>query len=432
MAATDIETEKIDGISNPIWILNDHNSPIFTAQIRIKGGISLDPFDRDGLTSLWSDMVLRGTDTRSFAQITQFMKDHAIAISIGAGRDDTLITLKAPSVYTEQAITLLHDVLLNPSFDEAELKRIKDVFLAGFNNNLGDADWRGQRIINGTIYENSVYARPGSGSLNTLKNINADDITTRHEQFMSSQPDHMVVVGNIDQDHLEKLASIWTQKSKAPDNNDFKDFRSINTDTKIHHSFDVVQSKLYYLLPALAPNDPNYVAQVVLNYALTSGFGAPLMEGLREQSGLSYGVGAYTTSPDHGGLWVISVDVPTARFNEALSIIQNTLTDTASGNTLTPQDIEDAKTALIASLPMGWTSSDAITSALSSAYAKNFKPNYLADYTQKLTRVTYDDVINVLQKVMNQDHRLVVSVGRKAPDEGWTILTDLPNMQGNE
>lgn len=426
-AETPVTTINLSGVEQPAWVLEDETSPLFVVNIRFQGGISNDKNGQEGLTSLWNDLVLRGTTGMDFATMVTYMKDHAIDIALSSGRDDTILSLKAPYRYKNEAITLLHDVVQNPKLDSDELTRLKEVYLSSIQSNLGNVNWRGQRIINGLAYKNSPYAKPGSGSLQSIKSMTLDDIKTRHAVFLAQSPEHLVAVGHITKADLEKITSIWDKKAVSHGDKD-NDYRNLNKTVKTHHPFDVTQTELNYVIPALPSDHPDFAAQSVLEFMLSNGFGAPLMKALREESGLSYGVSSYITSSDHGGLWVTQVDVPPTKVNDAVTIIENTFEHVIEGTILTDTDLAEAKHAITASLPMGWTSSGAIAGALMGAYDQGFTPDYLNEWSAMINKITIDDIRRVAKNLLLQDNKLIVSVGAIKPDAGWTTMDDLPNM----
>src|ERR1700691_4086570 len=111
-----------------VMVLEDHRLPLVTARLSILGAGALnDPADVPGLADITATMLKEGTQTRSSKQIAEQTEE--LGASIGAqapwGSETATFTASGLSDNAGQWIALASDILLNPSFPEGELNKLK-------------------------------------------------------------------------------------------------------------------------------------------------------------------------------------------------------------------------------------------------------------------------------------------------------------------
>lgn len=423
-AAQTIETYTTPSVAQPVWFLPDPSTNLIAAEFTFDGGISLDPNGKEGLVNLLGGILLSGAGDRDAQDLAQFLKDHAIGIGINSTRDETIVSISAPSRFWPQATSILKDILFAPRFDTGEIERAKASQAAALRSDLSDPNWRAQRIVNGLVFEGSPYARPGAGTADTVTNLTQNDFRAVYKLIFGAKPVHAVFVGNADELRIdEALYSFASLPASAPDT-DKSDYRRLTPPRQIFHEFDVPQSSLVYVLPGLPAQDKEYAAYTVLNALLGDGFGSRLMSALREESGLSYGVSNGQSDARHGALWIFSLQVGDKDTAKAAAILQREI-----GNTITKPfskaEVKKAAESLAAQLPMGWTSSSAIAGQLGAAQRNGYSTDYLNEWQTKLRSVTPKHVQKMAQRLLQNKHSVMVTVGRTQPD-GWTNVPHLP------
>ncbi len=425
-AAQQVQTLTNPNVSDPVWYLTDPSTNLISAQLTFDGGISLDPEGKEGLVNLLGGLMLSGADDLNAEKLAETLKDHAISISIDSRRDETILSLSAPARYWDEAVKLVADITAKPLFDQGEIDRAIAAQTASIKSDLSDPDWRAMRLMNGIVFENSVYARPGAGSATSVNHLKRNDFIQVYKRIFGSKPVHAVFVGKAGQDEINQMMAAFAPLPKAAESAPF-DYRNFKAAKRYHQNFDVPQTSLYYILPGLHADDSDYAALTILNAVLSDGFGSRLMKALREESGLSYGVSGGISDSPGGALWAFSVRVDSGKLDEAAAILEREVAETAT--TLLPQkDIEEAAKVLAAQLPMGWTSSSAIAAQLAEAQRDGYSPDYLNEWQKRLLAVKAEDVQKLATRLLQDKQSVMIAVGRARPDDSWIERADLPNM----
>ena len=99
--------------------------PKLSAILTIKAGLAVDPADKAGLAQLVAEAAQEGTATRSSEQIKREVFAMGAALSGAAGQDSTSFQMRGLAETLPQMLTLLADIVGNPTFPQAEVDLIK-------------------------------------------------------------------------------------------------------------------------------------------------------------------------------------------------------------------------------------------------------------------------------------------------------------------
>jgi predicted Zn-dependent peptidase len=111
-----------------LMIIEDHRAPQISMQMSIQGaGGFFDPADAPGLAVFTAAMMSEGTAARTSQQIAQDLEAMASAVSVNTGATSEFAVVMASSLTDtfDRTLDLAADIVLNPTFPEAELARDK-------------------------------------------------------------------------------------------------------------------------------------------------------------------------------------------------------------------------------------------------------------------------------------------------------------------
>ena len=125
------------------WSRSNTRLPMVVVQIIVDAGARRDPRGKEGLAALTADLLTEGTKTRSASQISEATDFIGAALGTGADTDYASLGITAVSKDLDTALSLLTDVLLHPTFPEAEVARRREAALATMQASEDDpATWR--------------------------------------------------------------------------------------------------------------------------------------------------------------------------------------------------------------------------------------------------------------------------------------------------
>jgi zinc protease len=172
------------------------------------------------------------------------------------------------------------------------------------------------------------------------------------------------------------------------------------------------QSAILFGQPGLKVDDPDWeTAQVVLRVLAGGGFSSRLMEAVRVQRGLAYGIGAGLDVLFGQGVIVGSSATDNARVAETLSVTREEWARMAAGGP-TRQELDDAVAFLTGNLPLQFTDSRRIAGTLL-WLRRNGRPiTWLNERAERLRALTPEATKAVAQRMLDPAALSVAIAGR--------------------
>src|SRR5882672_7141761 len=196
--------------------------PVVTAALVLRAGSGANPIDRPGLAGMTARMLQQGTATRSATQIADRAADLGATLNSRASTDSSLIATHSLSRSFPDALELLADVALHPSFPKAEIERVRSERLAALVQEKDDPFSVAFRVAAAALYgAHHTYGYPESGTAESVKAISHDDLLHFWQQNYSPNDAALIVSGNIKlallKPLLEKAFGEWKAgKASAP------------------------------------------------------------------------------------------------------------------------------------------------------------------------------------------------------------------------
>src|SRR5262249_45936708 len=166
-----------------VVLAESHKVPAVQLNLIVRGGWSADPKTKLRLSSFTAALQTEGTATRSALQISDDSERLGAQLDAGAFLDSATVSLNALKSRLEPSIALWADVVLNPSFPEAEIERKRQQTLGRIFFEKGVPEALAARIMPLLLYgDGHPYAQPltGSGTPESVKAFTRDDLVNYH------------------------------------------------------------------------------------------------------------------------------------------------------------------------------------------------------------------------------------------------------------
>ena len=421
-----VVSDKTNNIT--AWLVEDHSIPVIAMSFSFRGaGAKNDPSDKQGLARLTSNTMDEGAGELTSQEFQKTLRDLSISLSFSAGRDNFSGGLKTLSQNKEKAFELLKLALTKPRFDEEPVGRMRDSNKSRIKSSLSNPRWIAARLQNDRLFEGHSYAMNSGGTLSSLDKITPDDLREFHKTLGKNQL-VIGVAGDINAEELEKII-----------NNIFGDLPDIETKTTEKYPLknagktyiykrDIPQSIIAMAQAGISRDDKDYYAATLMNFILgESGFGSRLMEEIREKRGLTYGIYSYFRRYDEADTLNASTSTKNKNVKEMISLIHKEW-EKMKSEPVSEEEINDAKSYIIGSLPLSLTSTDSIAGILLSLQLEHLPIDYLDMRAEKIKAVKINDILNVSKRILDKDSITTVIVGAPEGIEA-DIITDIPNVE---
>src|SRR5262249_12371418 len=161
----------------------------------VDAGHAADSLAKPGTANLALAMINNGTKTRNALQISARAEELGAEIGAGSSLDTSYISLNSITPQLANSLELFSDVLLNPTFPESELQRLKTQSLAAIQQQKAQPQGIASRLFPKLVYgEGHAYSNPfsGIGTEASVQSITVDELRAFYHRWV--RPDNATLL----------------------------------------------------------------------------------------------------------------------------------------------------------------------------------------------------------------------------------------------
>lgn len=405
--------EKIQ-LSNglKVFYYNNPTTPKINIELRFKARDCYDPKELQGLYACVAAMMTEGTLHYSAAQLAYELESRGMSLHVYPGG----ISMSMLSSDLHKGLELLLEVLTQATFDEKELKKVKQQMLAELKNFWDDPATFSGHLIKQRIYCGHPYAQNSLGTEEAIKAITQKNLKDFYADYITPQETVIALVGDL-QNHnvhkeLEAVLGKWHGEKVA--DIQFPALPEAAAGT-IEYPINRDQVVLCFAAPSVTRKDKDYDKLLIFDQILAGGVLGSMnsrLFKLREHTGLFYSIGGSLTAQanEQPGMVIIKTKVSLDRLAEAEKAIKDTLAHVADD--ITPQELIQAKNAIVNSLKNAFESNANIAQAFLHADRYNLPSDFYDTRAQQLEGITKQQIQDAVKRVLKVDKLATFKIGR--------------------
>ncbi|WP_414898799.1 M16 family metallopeptidase [Rhodovulum sp. YEN HP10] len=417
LAALPLRAEvEIQEVTSPgglhAWLVESHEVPFVSLEIRFQGGASLDAPGKRGAINLMTGLLDEGAgemDARAFARERDAL---AASYRFDVGADSLAISARMLTENRDQAVGLLRQALVAPRFDADAIDRVRAQVISGIRSDATDPNAIAGETFDRIAYGDHPYATPISGTEKSVGALTRDDLIAARDRVMARDRLFVAAAGDISAEDLGRLLDRLFEglpETGAP----MPGPAPLNLAGGVKVvPFETPQSVAVFGQRGLERDDPDFFAAFVMNQILGGGgFGARLMEEVRVKRGLTYGVYSYLMPMDHAALIMGGVASGNDKIAEAVEVIRDEWVRMAEAGA-TEEELEKVKTYLTGAYPLRFDGNAPIARILVGMQMEGLTPDYVRTRNDRIRAVTLEDVRRVAAELLDPAHLQFVVVGQ--------------------
>ncbi|HEY0929693.1 MAG TPA: pitrilysin family protein [Gemmatimonas sp.] len=397
----------------PILVVPKPGAPLVHFGVFLRGGAVLDAPQREGLARLTAQSMLKGTATRSGAQIAEAAESLGSSIGVSAGLESVGWSMSVPTRHVPVALELLGDVVQHPAFPVDGVETERALALAEVARVRDDMYRWPMRLAVTAAYGEHPYARSVIGSETSLAALGRDDVVTWHARHVLRAPTVIAVVGDVDPEEVAALCRTHFHALHQVDDSPLPVLPWPVGRVAARDSRAKQQSALALLFPGPGRNDPARYAARVLS-AIASGLGGRFFEQLRDVQSLAYTVSAFPVERRAGGAFAAYIATSPEREDEAR---EGLMREFAKFRDAEPseEELTRARNYLIGTQAIAQQSGGTVLGDLVDAWLFGEGLHERHEETARLAAVTGADVLQLAQRYLQpglEAEGLVQGTGR--------------------
>lgn len=396
-------------------VVENHKLPRVSYSINL----DLDPLmegPKAGYASMAGDMLMAGTQARSKAQIDESIDFMGASLSSSANG----VFGSCLKKHSGEFLSLMSDVLLNPTFPKDEFDKGIKQTLSGLANEKTDPNSMSDKVGNVMKYgKDHPYGEVMTEA--TVNAITREDLKNYYDTYFRPNVAYLVVVGDITFEEAKAQATqhfgAWKKQPvkeasfKMPSAPDGNRVVFVPLAGAVQSVIDIT-----YSIDLKPGTNDAIVASVLNNILGGSGFQSRLMQNLREDKAYTYG--AYSA---------ISADENVGYFSAGASV-RNAVTDSAVTEFLfemqriVNEPVADSTLQTIKNIMNGNFARSLERPQTVANFALNIEKyklpkDYYETYLQKLQAVTVADVQAMAKRLIKPSNAYITVVGNREVSE---------------
>lgn len=395
-----------------VIVASKRDLPLLSAEVRVLSGISSDPAGRAGLASLTADVLTKGTKTRSAGDIAREIETLGASLAAGAGPDTSSASIQALSATAGEALTIMSDVVRNPTFAAAEVERQRQQTLDGLTVSLRQPGAIARSAMSRVLFGSAPY-----GSVSSPKSVAAikqPDLVAYHAAHWRPDNALLVISGDVSEDEgfqlAEKYFGDWA-KPAAPMPAEPNIAQSSNMQRAVVVDLPKSgQAAVTFGLIGVARTDADYFPALVTNAVLGGGYSARLNLEIRVKRGLSYGAGSSLAARMAPGPIVTSAQTKNQTAVQVVELMQAELTKLGTTN-VAQEELTARASSLIGGFGRDVETVSGLSSQLSQLAAFNIPLDKLQTYVADVSAVTPDQVRTTAARLFDPKRANILVVG---------------------
>ena len=406
-----------------IVLAERHSIPQVNLTLLVDAGYAADQFAAPGTASLALDMLDEGTTRRTALQISDTLSQLGANLGTGSQLDVSSVQLSTLKENLDPSLDIFADVVLNPSFPQADFQRQQRQRLARIQREKVQPVQMALRVFPQLLYgANHAYGNPltGSGTEASVSGMTRDDLVRFHRTWFKPNHATLVIVGDVSmaeiQPKLTRLFSRW-QGGDVPQKNVSTVADQPRPLVYILDRPGAEQSIIFAADLAPPKANPREYAIEAMTSLLGGQFTSRINMNLREGKHWSYG--AFTLVWDARGQrpFIAYAPVQTDKTKESMIEVDRELRGILGPRPVTADELAKAQANLTLTLPGNWETMDAVQGSLEQLVTFGLDDHYYETYAQRVRALTIPDAAGAAQEAIRPDHLVWVVVGDRAKIE---------------
>ena len=398
--------------------------PLVEMNFQFNFGYAQENNDELGYTNFMMGMLNEGTKKYSSLEFDEVLDSLGSNLGFGSGLDTSVASLSSLKANLSQTLDLAKEALINPTFPEKEIERIKKETLAGIIQEENRPASIAYRNIGKLLYgEEHPYGKPltGSGISETISSITRANIMDVHSRAINSAHLTFAVAGDIEMKELVDLLESKFGDWSANSDSGLKTLTTVELpDNRTVYLIDKPNAQQSYIVAGqlLPPSATDEEIEIdYMNYAIGGSFTARLNMNLREDKSWSYGVRTRLGDAKGQRAMLVTAPVQTDKTSESMAEIVKEYADYLSTKPITQDELAKGKASKTLRLPGQFETLGALKGGVSGIVTYDRDLDYLDQLPALLDEPSLTQVQAKAQKYI------------KPNQWTWLIVGDLSKIE---
>ena len=398
-----------------VIVQEDRSAPVVSVQAWCgTGSVDENAHLGAGLSHILEHMLFKGTKTRGSSAIAQRIQDVGGYINAYTSFDRTVYWIDVPKAGASVALEVLSDTMMNSTLPQDEYAKEQEVIRREFAMGQDDPDRMAGQLLFATAFQRHPYRLPVIGQLDVFNQLTHEQVVQYYRSRYVPNNITFIVVGDVEAQAVHRQLADFFKEYPA------KSLQPVYIPSEppqlgrrvVHQEFatELTRLSLAWHIPEIT--HPDVPALDVLSTILGDGRSSRLYRRVREETGLAFGVSAFSYTPGDPGLLGIDATVEPAK-REATEELVLKIVEEIKKEGVTASELAKAKKISLSHHLGSLTTMRGQASDLGSNWFLTRNLDFTRDYLAAVQEISPEDIRRVAARYLTSDNLTIVSLNPK-------------------
>jgi len=308
------------------------DTQIAAINIGIKVGSLYESITEKGISHFIEHTLFKGTATKNGEQLNEDLESLGGEYNAYTDYDATVYTIGCLMEEFKNAVEILGDMIVNPSFDKDEIEKERGVILSEIRMSKDDIEDFSFKNVNRIAFTNSALRYEVTGLEENVSSFTRDEILSYYTKYYTPKNSIITMVSGLSHEEALKLVKDKFKGWKGEKPEPIDIIKEKNKEiTEISYKKDIEQSTIVYLYTFDELEKTDELPLRILNHKLGESSNSLLFREIRENRGLAYDIYTHLEITNSIKNLYIYTAVGEENINEAKDAIDETLRNIVDG-----------------------------------------------------------------------------------------------------
>ena len=381
-----------------------------SAGVWIRTGSRHEEPEVNGISHFAEHMVFKGTTTRTAEMIARQVDSFGGNLDAFTAKECVCFNVKVLDEHLPDAMDVLSDLVLNPSFNDVDVKKERGVIMEEIKMDEDNPDYLVHEIFVQSFWKDHPLGRPILGTRDTVRKFGPELLFDYYRERFQAGNIVIAAAGSLKHDDFlelvtRKFAHLPAERSELQD---IAPHPIAKISLRNKKSLEQVQ--LCIGVPSYSISHQKRYSSFILNTLLGGGMSSRLFQNIREKQGLVYSI--FSELNPYRDTGCLAVYAGTSK-ESAPKVVQSVLREFRDLKEVpvTTEELVRAKAQLKGSLMLSLESSMARMSNLARQEMYYDRFYAMNEITDRIEAVQVEDVQKVAQEFFVADQIAVTVLG---------------------
>ena len=379
--------------------------------IWIKVGGRYENSKNKGIAHFLEHLLFKGTKKYSCRKLKESIEGVGGSLNGFTSEELTCYLVKMPSIYLDKALSILSDMVINPTLPSPEIKKEKPVILEELKMYRDLPQSYVYELLDELLWPNQPLGAPIIGTVDSVSRMDRNEIASFKKEYYTASNMVVSAAGDLDEKKLKDMAAkIFSSLPK----------RRENTFLKAEDKQDKIGLKVFYKeteqthmalgFKSFKRGHPLRHALGLLHVILGANMSSRLFDEVREKRGLAYEIGTAVKRYYDTGAFLVHAGIDNSKVYSAIPLILKELSK-AKEELVSNDEFKRAKEFYLGQLKLGLEDTMEHMLWIGETTATLDRTYSLDEIIKEVNSVTRGDIREVARRLFTNDNLNLSLIG---------------------